>query len=151
MPITIVTPSDEFKFGVVDGIIGAVSRVIMLVYVDHIGLCYTCSGTDPFCITCSGNQTIEYETQVEKVASIRWGPSEKKLYTPVGQYIEGDCKVTYSVTNQPENDSLLRRVKKVIADQRTCVLDKWYYKGAPINRCYLILNEDKMNEGTRIG
>lgn len=151
MPITITAPSNQFKFDVVDSIIGAVSRPITLIYVDHTGLCITCSGIDPFCITCSGNQIVEYETQIEKDAAIRWGPSEKKIYTPNGQYVEGDCKVIYSIEDLEDNDILLRSVKKVIVDKRTCILDKWYYKGSPINRCYLILNEDKMDEGHRIG
>lgn len=151
MPITILAPDDQTKFDIVDGIIDTVGREITLNYVDGTVLCVTCSGGDPFCLVCSGLANIETLGSETVTARVQWGPSEKKIYTPVGQYVEGDCKITFSVTNKEDTDLLLRKTRTVTVDGRSCVIDKWYYKGQPINRVYLILNEDEDLEGYRIG
>lgn len=151
MSITILTPSDQTKFDIVDGIINAMARAISLNYIESVGPCPTCSGGDPFCLVCSGLANIEILGSETILASVRWGPSEKKIYTPVGQYVEGDCKVIFSVTDKEDTDILLKKTRNITVDGRSCVVDKWYYKGQPINRVYVILNEDQDLEGYRIG
>lgn len=151
MPITILAPDDQTKFDIVDGIINTVGRNIVLNYVEDTVLCPTCSGGDPFCITCSGLASIETLGSEIAKASVRWGPSEKKIYTPVGQYVEGDCKVVFTTLDKEDTDTLLRKTRTVTVDGRSCVIDKWYFKGQPINRVYLILSEDADLEGNRIG
>lgn len=153
MAIIITTPDDQTKFDIVNSIIQAVARPVDFVQVIGTSICTTCSGLDPFCLTCSGEPNIEI-TQITTIqSSIKWGPSEDKIYTPNGQYVEGDCVIIFPINvsgDIVDSDHLLQSTKKVIVNNRSCIIDTWYYRGSPINRVYVILREDENLNGTRI-
>lgn len=154
MAITITLPTAEFRSEVVEKIIGATAREVTFQHVTGTGPCLVCSGVNPFCTTCNGQPSVEYIGETSKLGTVRWGPSEKKIYRPEGQYVEGDCLVILPVSLEDEIDPidlLLAATRKVIVDGRTCIISKWYYRGSPLNRAYIVLNEDSLDSVTRVG
>ena len=152
MAIRIVGIDPEVQKEVVHGIIDTVGRDVVFTRVISTGICPTCSGNNPFCVTCSGEPNIEYTENTTITGSVKWGTAENKIYMAEGQYVEGDCLVTIKVDDgiAITTDHFLQRVKDVIVDNRKCILDKWYFKGSPINRCYVVLREDENLSGQRI-
>lgn len=137
----IVTPSDEFKFDVVNGIINTVGRSIDLsMHGDSID-CPTCSGSDAYCLTCSGYGYISDKSKISVIASILWASSENTVYTKAGQFIEGDCVVI--LPYEKDLQEKLSKTQSVIVDNRSCVIDKWVVEGSPVNRIRVILKEDE--------
>lgn len=150
MSIILSGPTDQTKFDIIDSIIQATGRIVSFTLVT-LSLCPVCGGTDPFCVTCNGQALIDTPSTITKTASVRWGKSEKKIYQPQGQDIEGDCLIVFSTEDIVATDHMLQQTRTILVDNRVCVIDKWYYKGQPINRCYVVLNEDKNVNGNRIG
>lgn len=154
MAITIAAPTPEIRSEIVEKIIGVTAREVTFQHVTGTGPCLVCSGYNPFCSTCNGQPSVEYVDTTTLEGSVRWGPSEKKRYRPEGQYVEGDCLVILPVSlddGTAPTDALLAATRKVIVEGRTCVISKWYYRGSPLNRCYVVLNEDSLDSVTRVG
>lgn len=145
--MTIQYPNPEQIRSVVGGIIDAVGTSVVLTYVSNSVLCPTCGGNDPFCPTCEGNVYIRSELTYTQTGTVRWKSFEKKIYRPEGQYMEGDCTVTF--LNVPQLVAILPNVTSVLVDGRKCVVDKWNLQGIDNSRIYLILKEDT-NSG-RVG
>jgi hypothetical protein len=148
--IILTGPTNQTKFDIIDSIIQATGRIVSFVLAT-LTLCPVCGGTNPFCTTCNGQTFIDTTNTITKTASVRWGKSEKKIYQPQGQDIEGDCLIVFSTEDTEDTDHMMQQTRSILIDNRVCVIDKWYYKGQPINRCYVVLNEDKNLSGNRIG
>lgn len=145
--------SDDLEKDIVHSILSVTSRPVTITYVQTRDTCPVCGGTDPFCSTCNGNPTVDVEVTETIQAKIKWAGSDQKKYTPTGQYPEGDCLVTIPTTedgNIMPTESWLEKILYVTIDGRRCVVDKWYFRGNPINRVYLVVNQDT-NSRQRIG
>lgn len=146
----IVRPDVDFIGEVVADIIAALGRTITLHYLVSYDICPTCGGTDPFCLTCQGNPYVETETTLDITATVKWKLGklpESKRYKPEGQYLEGDCQlvVEYDSTYPP----ILDRCRKIVVDNRDCVLRGYYFRGEPeVNRIYIIVDEDQRSDGS---
>jgi len=150
MNLPTLSPSLEYE--IISSIINTVGRNIILTTVDSRTACPVCNGSDPFCPVCSGNGTIDTTTTRTVKANVRWKGSDAKLYRPEGQYMDGDCIVTFPVSAVGDmDDDLLKSIISVQVDNRICVLQNWFFKGAPINRIYLVLKQDDDVGGQRIG
>jgi hypothetical protein len=148
-PINIYSPSDEDKAQAVHEIIRATGRNIQFIATSGLVACPVCAGTDPFCSTCNGNPTVDLEYTHERIASVRWRPSERRTYRPQAQSVEGDCQVV--VIFDGDVEPIIRQTRYVIVDDRKCVIDSWYRKGAPPNRLHILLKEDVDLGGHRVG
>jgi len=137
----IVTPSDEFKQDMIDSIINAVGRDILLQTVSERQECYVCSGSDAYCLTCSGEGYVTTVKLESYKAKVLWASSENTVYTKAGQFVEGDVVVTLPyVEGLQEN---LSKTKLVFVDNRACIIDKYVLEGSPVNRIRVILKEDE--------
>jgi hypothetical protein len=146
------TLDPSLEYDIVSSIINAVGRPITITTVETRTTCTLCDGNDPFCPQCLGNPTTDVTTEQSIVANIRWKGSDAKLYRPEGQFMEGDCIATIAADGPGDyNDDMLKHIISVTVDGRKCVLQNWYFKGAPINRIYLILKQDSDVGGQRIG
>jgi hypothetical protein len=138
---------------IVSGIIDAVGRPITITTVSSRSLCPVCSGNDPFCTTCYGNKTVDVVGTTTLTASVIWKGTDRKLYTPAGQFIEGDCQVMFSVPleNYESYDTMMKQAISITVDGRVCVIDNWVFGGSPINRILATLSVDNSTSGQRIG
>jgi len=146
--------SAQIEHDIVSSIIDAVGRSVILTYVSSRDVCSVCGGTNPFCTTCHGNPTVDVVKTKTVTANIKWRGSDQKLYRPEGQAVEGDCLINFmtdTVDDLDELDELLKQIITVKVDNRICVLDKWYFRGSPVNRVYLVLSQDSTIGGQRIG
>lgn len=150
----IPTLSPDVEYDIINSIIQAVGRDIIITYVDTRTVCPVCGGNDPFCPTCHGNPTVDATLTKTVKANIRWKGSDAKVYRPEGQFMDGDCLVNF-VLDVPETytqmDVILKKATAVTVDNRLCVIHNWYYKGSPINRVYLVLKQDESVGGQRVG
>ena len=152
MNIPTLTPALEYE--IISSIITAVGRSVTLTYVDTRAICPVCGGTNPFCPTCNGNPTIDTVATKTITANVRWKGSDRKIYRPEGQFMDGDCIVNFvldTVETYEILDAVLKNIITVLVDNRVCVLENWYFKGSPINRVYLVLKQDMDVGGQRIG
>lgn len=146
--------SDDLEIDIVHSIINATGRDVIITYVISRGVCPICGGTNPFCPTCSGSPTVDITGTTTFTGRVKWAGSDRKRYEPVGQIVEGDCLVTLPTTTSGDVLStglLLEKAVNVTVDSRVCVIDKWYFRGNPINRVYLVLNEDDKIGVQRVG
>jgi len=125
---------------VVGDIIDTVGSNVLITYVSDSILCPTCGGNDPFCPTCEGNVYVRSELTYTQKGTVKWKSLEKKIYRPEGQYMEGDCTVTF--LNVPQLEAILPKIISVLVDGRKCVIDKWNLQGISNSRIYLVLKED---------
>jgi|SRR5688572_8959234 len=147
-----LTPTQEYD--IISAIIDAVGRNIVLTYVSARGPCSVCNNNDPFCATCLGNQTVDTVSTKTVKANIRWKSSDRKVYRANGQEVEGDCTAHFmpdSVEDFDDLDELLKKIISVTVDGRILALRRWYFKGSPVNRVYLVLVQDENVDGQRIG
>jgi hypothetical protein len=135
------------EYDIVSSIIAVNSREVIFRRVNGYIDCPACAGNDPFCGTCGGEGRIDSEQSVTMSGTVRWKSGEDKIYLPNGQYIEGDCLVVIASSG---SDDLLSRVRYVQVDDRQCIVDRWYYKGTPRNRVYIVLKEDEALAHNRI-
>lgn len=145
---------DSLEADIVRSIIAATGRDITIVYSSGRIPCPVCAGTNPFCTTCEGNPTVDMTASGTFTARVNWSGVEKKIYEPTGQSPEGDCVVTIAATASGELSATRYIVEKAlhaIVDARRCIIDRWYFKGSPINRIYLVLKEDDKIGVQRIG
>lgn len=148
--INIVGLEPALQSEVVSGILNVTGRDVVFTYTVSSGPCPVCGGGDPFCPTCHGEPAVEVMATKTLTAAVRWKWADMKMYTPLGQFVQGDCVlVIYSPAQ--ELDDLLFRTRSVTVDSRSCVVDSWYYRGAPINRVYVVLKEDESLTGHRVG
>lgn len=153
MTITVPKLDAQLEHDIISGIIDAVGRSIIVRYKTARVVCPVCGGNDPFCATCGGNPTTDTVATLTITANIEWRGTDKKIYAPVGQFIEGDCQVDFVVPyNSYETyDMLLKDTLSITVDGRVCVIDKWVFGGSPINRVTVVLNVDDSTAGQRIG
>lgn len=145
--------SDDLEADIVHSIINTTGRDVTITQLISRGACPLCGGSDPFCILCQGNTTVDITSSVYAKAKVKWQGSDQRLYKPEGQYPEGDCVVTLRCAADGtivESGIQIERVTSVIVDNKKCVLDKWYYRGSPINRVYMVLKQDE-NGVQRVG
>jgi len=147
--LTIMSPSEEFKSGLVDGIVQEMGRLVTLVVAKEVTKVVDFSDDDPFLSESQGHPTLEKYKGVEYKALVRWKTSNKKLYRPEGQYTEGDCELVF--VYQQDLYLLLQRTRYVVVDNKQCLIDKYFSKGSPLNRIYVILKEEKSLLGNRLG
>lgn len=148
------TLDPTLEYDIVSSIINAVGRDVTLTYVETRSECPVCAGSDPFCPTCHGNPTVDVTQTKVVCANIIWKGSDRKLYRPEGQFVEGDCLIDFMVdviSAYESTDVFLKTVTTVTVDGRICVIDRWYYEGSPINRVSLVLSQDDNVGGQRIG
>jgi hypothetical protein len=146
--------SPALEYDIISSIIDAVGQPVTLTYITERIVCTACGGNDPFCSVCHGNPTID--TIAEKIvqANIKWKGSDQKIYRPEGQFVEGDCLINFTVNGVDDyitTDALLKQVTSVTVDNRICTVTRWYFRGSPINRVYLVLVQDENIGGQRIG
>lgn len=153
MAIEIPKLSAALERDIVDGIIRAVGRTIVIKSVLQRVTCSTCYGNDPFCPTCHGNPTTDVTTTTALTASVKWKGTDDIIRTPEGQYINGDCVVKFAVplNNYTLYDMLLKGALSIEVDGRICVIDSWSFGGSPINRISVVLKVDDSTSGQRIG
>jgi hypothetical protein len=149
MSFTIAMPEDTDKFAVVSGILTATGRSVTFTASSGLIACPACGSDDPFCPECQGHGKIDQLYTHEAIASVRWRTSDKKMYRPQGQEVEGDLAIV--VLLQGNIEEVIRQTRFVTVDDRQCVVDGWHREGAPPNRIYIALNEDTDLGGTRIG
>lgn len=150
-------PSSEVRAAIVEGIIEATAREIVVVTKSTAIACIVCEGNDPFCGTCSGTGITRVNRSIPLLGTVKWIGSNNKKYRPEGQYVEGDVTVTVSYADTVSVDvyssliDMLNYTDHVIVDGKRCVLDKFHVGGNPPNRMYLVLKEDATISGHRIG
>lgn len=148
------TLDPTLEFDIISSIINTVGRDVTITYLVTRTACVVCGGNDPFCSTCLGNPTVDTIATRTLKANIRWKGSDRKLYAPEGQFMDGDCIINFSIDAAERydiTDILLKKIISVTVDARECVMQNWYFKGSPINRCYLVLKQDSTVGGQRIG
>lgn len=148
---SVVRPNPQLIKDTVADIIEAVARTVTFHYVSSFGPCPTCSGTDPFCVTCNGNPTTEVLATSGVLAAVKWKLGvlpESKRYRPEGQYPQGDCQLTIAYTD--DFPTIIDSTRKVIVDGRDCVIRGYYFRGQPelINRIYVIVDEDDRTDSS---
>lgn len=154
MLINIKSVADELGYAIVSGIINERGRTVSFNVRLGTMLCPTCSGEDPFCATCDGNQRIYNDVSLPVVALIRWAGEGQRKYLPVGQYDEGDCTIVTTYTEPVRSfadrdilasgsEFLMRNARTVDVDDRRLVITKSLRAGNPVNRVYFICIEDE--------
>lgn len=149
MAITIRQIDEATALSVVSGIINAVGREVTFHASSGLVTCPTCGGNDPFCATCSGHAKVDQPYDYTAIASVRWKESERKVYKPQGQAVDGDCVIVLSY--DPNLETVLRQTRTVVVDNRSCVIQSYKRAGYTVNRYYVVLNEDESYDGYRIG
>lgn len=147
--LTIMSPSDTFKSELVDGIVDKMGRMVTLVAAKEVSKVTDFSDDDPFLSESKGHPTLEKYKGIEYKALVRWKTSNKKMYRPEGQYMEGDCELVFVYTE--DLNLLLQRIRYIVVDNKQCLIDKYFSKGSPLNRIYVILKEEKSLLGHRLG
>ena len=131
------------KQAVKDGvaaIIEVTGQPIVLEVITRYDSCPTCSGTDPFCPTCHGNEVVPVIESIPYTAKVNWKNSGQKVFMKGWQETEGDC-----VVGIPINDDLysqLERTKRIYVNRVWCTLINFFYGGFDNNRIYVTLAED---------
>lgn len=145
--------SATLEHDIINSIIDAVGRTIVITYVSSRGVCPVCAGNDPFCSTCGGNTTTDTEATLSLTASVKWKDTDNIIRTPTGQYMEGDCLVRFTVPLEhfETYDAIMRNAVSITVDNRVCIIDSWSFGGSPINRIIATLNVDESTTGQRIG
>lgn len=154
MAITLPTLDSGTEQDIITAIISANAHGFALRVVDDQVACVTCGGNDPFCPTCDGNGTVRISETVNISGLSRFKSGEDKIYLPNGQYVQGDLLAVFPMNYLPSGyasfDGLLAKVEKVDAHTRSWVVDRWWLKGAPHNRVYVVLREDDYSYGARV-
>jgi len=148
--IQIQKPDIKIQQEVIAGIIDAVGRPVLLTLQASQEICPTCGDdVDPFCPTCNGNGVIRVETTMVYNAEIRWAISDTKLYTPMGQAVDGDCSII--IATNTIIDDILNKIVTVKVDNRICSVKNWAYSGlSEITHVYLNLIEIENTGGYRV-
>jgi len=148
--MTIQTPNLSFVKQVVADIIDTLSRIVTFYYVSGREVCPVCGGNDPFCQTCQGNTYVETLSTQDISATVKWKLGklpESKRYRPEGQYLEGDCQLTFAYDDS--YPPIIDATRKVVVDGRDCIVRGYYFRGEPeVNRIYVIIDEDVRTDGS---
>lgn len=137
----------EQERDVVHSILDVTSRQVGFVFDSGLVDCPVCGGNDPFCATCGGNRKIRNTVTVSLPAKVKWTAMDDRIYTKLGQAVDGDCLLTLPVTESgalyQASGYALETLVSATVDGRLCTVDKWYFKGDPINRVYIVLHQDE--------
>ncbi|SRR5258706_9515977 len=148
--LKIFSIDEALQQDIVHGIIDVTGRDVTFNCTSGLSVCPTCSGSDPFCVTCGGNKFTDTPYTRSIKCSVRWTGANQKIYRPQGQTVEGDCTLVVPALDD-DIDRLLYDVRSVIVDNKKCVIKKFYGGGSPINRVYVVLRQDDTTDGHRVG
>ena len=100
----------------------------------------TDTGTNSFCVTCSGLYWIPVFSNYSVNAHITWGNADQLNWVTGGQLIDGDCRVQVKYTSELITE--LDRTDYVIVDEKNFEINSKIYRGVPeLNRVLIDLIE----------
>lgn len=132
----------------IDAIREAIGRNITFVTVSSIACTASGCGLDPttntgtnsFCVTCSGLYWIPTYSNYSVKAHITWGNADVLNWVTGGQLIDGDCRVQVKYT--PELLTELEKTEYVTVDEKDFEIKSKIYRGVPeLNRVLIDLIE----------
>ena len=132
----------------IDAIREAIGRDITFVTVSAIACTasgcsldpVTNTGTNSFCVTCSGLYWIPVLSNYEVKAHVTWGSADQLNWVTGGQLIDGDCRVQVKSTSAVL--SAIEDTDHVVVDGKTFEIKSKIYRGVPeLNRVLIDLIE----------
>lgn len=155
--INIKTVDASFKYEVVAQIISVNAEPVQLLFTPTSVTCPTCGGDDPFCVTCAGAGVVLTHITRDVQAIVLWKASDRRVFSPRGQYFEGDVQVLVIYANDtvPESaaysnvyvtEEELHSLEYIIVDSKRVYVDYHVKEGHPYSRVRFVCRQsDQQN------
>lgn len=134
---------------IIDDIRDVIGRTVTFVTVSSIACTasgcsldpITNTGTNSFCVTCSGLYWIPSETDYLVKAHVTWGNADILNWSTAGQMFDGDCRIqvksTVAITTVLDGE-----IDRVEVDGQNFEIKSKIYRGVPtVNRILIDLIE----------